>query len=342
MSDFERWPTIVGFGAAVLVLAALVALVGVENVVDEFQHAQPAVVLAVVLAATVWLSAWGLALQAVLGAMGVRIGPLRAIAVFTGAMFANNVTPFGQAGGEPVSALLISKATDCEYETGLAAIASVDVLHFMPSIGFAIVGLGVFGARVLSGDQNLVGAVVAVAVLCVGFVTAAIAGWRYRHEIERLAERVIPPIVRRLLGIVPRIDPPSRADLRGRIGRFFASIDRVASDPETLVRASVLSAIGWFALSMSLWLSLVSIGTVVPVVAVLVVVPVASILGMTPLPGGSGAVESAIVGLLLSLTPASSAAALAAVAIHRGITYWGTTAVGWTVATLVGARRGVA
>ncbi|AWB27752.1 lysylphosphatidylglycerol synthase transmembrane domain-containing protein [Halococcoides cellulosivorans] len=342
MSDSERWPTLVGFGAAVLVLAALLALVGAEDVITEFQKARPSVVLAVVVAATVWLSAWGLALQAVLGAMGVRIGPLRAIGVFTGAMFANNVTPFGQAGGEPVSALLISKATDCEYETGLAAIASIDVLHFMPSIGFAIVGLGVFGTRVVAGDQNLVAGLVAVTVLCLGFVLAAVAGWRYRYEIERQAERVVPGVVRRIVGIVPRVTPPSRANVRRRIGRFFDSIDRVASDPATLVRASVLSAIGWFALSMSLWLSLVAIGTTVPVVAVLVVIPLASILGMTPFPGGTGPVESGTVGLILSLTAASPAAATAAVVIHRGITYWGTTLAGWTITTLVGVRRGIA
>lgn len=341
MSDSTRWSTAAGFGAAVLVLAGLVVLVGAGDAIREFRSAQPSVLLLVVFAAVVWLSAWGLALQTVLGAMGVQVGALRAIGVFTGAMFANNVTPFGQAGGEPVSALLISKATDCEYETGLAAIASVDVLHFVPSIGFAIVGLGVFGTRVIAGDQQLVLAVGAVTALSLAFVLAAIAGWRFRYRIEHRAERIVPAVLRGVLGVIPRVHPPSVANVRERIRRFFASIDRIATDPVALARASVLSAIGWFALSMALWLSLQAIGTSVSVVAALVVVPLASILGMTPLPGGTGAVESGSVGLLVSLTAASPAAAFAGVAVHRGVTYWGTTLVGWAITTLLGVRRAV-
>ncbi|QSG08774.1 lysylphosphatidylglycerol synthase domain-containing protein [Halapricum desulfuricans] len=94
-----------------------------------------------------WQSAWGLCLHTVLRALGTPISRARAILVFVAATFANQVTPFGQAGGEPISALLVSEAADTEYEDGLAAIASVDTLHFFPSIGMAITGFALFVVR---------------------------------------------------------------------------------------------------------------------------------------------------------------------------------------------------
>ena len=132
--------TLVGFAGALCVLAVLLWFVGVGDVVSALSMASPPVLVVIVVVATCWLTAWGLSLRTVLGVLGAPITIPSAVLVFAGATFANNVTPFGQAGGEPVSALLVSRASDSEYETGLAAIASVDALNFVPSIALALVG----------------------------------------------------------------------------------------------------------------------------------------------------------------------------------------------------------
>ncbi|MFB6308568.1 MAG: YbhN family protein [Haloarculaceae archaeon] len=335
----DRTTTLLGFAGAVAVLAALVWVVGLDAVIAALSRAQADVLVLVVVVAGVWLSAWGLSLRTVLSAIGTPLSVTSSILVFAAAVFSNNVTPFGQAGGEPVSGLLISQATDSDYETGLAAIASVDTLHFVPSVGFALVGFTFVAASAVRLGRNLVFAAAAVAVLAVGFPVAAYLGWRYRYEMEALVVRALTPFLRAAGRLLPGRAPPSPHAIEARIEGFFVAIDRVAGDRRTLVTAVGFSALGWLCLALSLWLSLYSLGYTVPFAAVLLVVPVGSIAGVMPLPGGSGAIETVLVTLLVPTTGVPAAVATSAVLIHRGATYWLPTLVGGGVATALGADR---
>ena len=337
--ESDRLPTIVGFAGALVVLAALVWFVGIDDIVSAITQAKPPVVGLVVAVAVVWLTSWGLALKTVLGALGSPVSARTAVLVYAAAVFSNNVTPFGQAGGEPVSALLISEAADSEYETGLAAIASVDALHFVPTIAFSLIGFTfVIGGAIQIG-RNLLFAAGAVVTLAVAIPVGSYLGWRYRYELEAAVVRLVTPVVRTVWRVIPGRSPPTPAAIEERIERFFVAIDRVAGDRATLFEALAFSALGWLALSTSLWLSLYSLEFAVPFPTVLLVVPVGSIASITPLPGGSGAIETVIATLLVSLTPVPLAVATSAVLIHRGATYWLPTLVGGGVATALGADR---
>ncbi len=282
-----------------------------------------------------WLVAWGLCLHTVLRALGTPTSRVQSIVVFTAATFANQVTPFGQAGGEPISAFLISEAADTEYENGLAAIASVDTLHFFPSIGMGLVGIGLFVLRGFDFGRNLLLASLTVVVLLAGFVLALTLGWRFRHRIETTVLSVLPPIVRWVGRTVPRVSAPTRADIEHRVGGFFDSIARIASNPRLLVLAGLFSCIGWLTLAICLWISLASIGVTVPFVAMLIVLPVASIAGIFPLPGGIGGVETAFIVLVVSTTGVATTAATAAVVIYRGATYWVPMLVGGGITAVI-------
>jgi len=335
----DRGATIVGFAGALVVLAILFWLIGIDEILAALSTARPLLVALVVPVAFAWLSAWGLALYTVLRALGHPVTAPKAILVFSAAIFSNNVTPFGQAGGEPLSAMLISEAADTEYETGLAAIASVDTLHFVPSVGLATLGLVFFAIRTVSLGRNLVYAAVAVGGLLVAVPLAVYLGWRYRYELEGAVVRVLTPFIRMLGRIVPRGSPPDVAVIERRIEGFFAAIDRVANSRRTIVIALGFSLAGWLALATSLWLSALALGTPIPFAAALVVIPVGSIAGVTPLPGGLGGIETAFVVLLVSTAPMTAATASAAVVIHRGATYWLPTVIGGGTAVALGAQR---
>jgi hypothetical protein len=336
----DRTATLLGFAGAIVVLLLLFWLVGVDDVLAALSRADLAIVALVIPVALVWLSSWGLALDTVLDALGAPITAAKAILVFSAAVFSNNVTPFGQAGGEPLSALLISRAADSEYETGLAAIASVDALHFVPSVGLATIGLTFFAIETVTLGRNLLIATVAVAALAVAIPVAAYVGWRYRYELEAAVVRAFTPVIRAAGRIVPGREPPNPAVIERRIEGFFTAIDRVAGSRPTLVRAIAFSLTGWLALATSLWLSVTALGEPIPFAAALVVIPVGSIAGITPLPGGLGGIEAAFVVLLISTTGISPAVASAAVVIHRGATYWLPTVIGGGTAAALGARHG--
>jgi uncharacterized protein (TIRG00374 family) len=338
--DGDRTATILGFAGALVVLLVLFWFVGVGEVVDALTSADPPTVALVAAVALFWLSCWGMALHTVLGALGVSISAPKAVLVFSAAVFSNNVTPFGQAGGEPLSALLISRATDSEYETGLAAIASVDALHFVPSIGLAVVGLSIFAVRTVTFGRNVLIAAAAVGALALAIPVAVYIGWRYRYELEAAVVRALTPIISGIARLVPGREPPSAAAIERRIESFFAAIDRVANSRSTIVIAVGFSLGGWLALVTSLWLSATALGASIPFAAALIVIPAGSIAGITPLPGGLGGIEAAFVVLLISTTGIAPAVASAAVVIHRGATYWFPTVLGGGTAAALGARHG--
>jgi len=317
----NRRATLLGFGAALAVLAVLVFVVGVGDLLAALGRADRRVAALMVAVAVGWLLAWGLALRTVLAVLGVDVGVGRAFATFAAATFANNVTPFGQAGGEPVTALFIKNSTDAPYETGLAAIASVDALNFVPSIGFALLGFGYYAATFTLGRRLRVAAA-AVALLAVAVAVAVYVGWRRRAHVEAAALRVVTPVVRAVGRVVPRVSAPGPEAVRGRVESFFVAIDRVATDRRQLGVALSFSALGWLGLMTSLWLGLYAVGTAVDPAVVLVAIPVAALSGIAPLPGGLGGVEAILLALLAPLPGVSFGAAAAAVTLHRGATYW--------------------
>jgi uncharacterized protein (TIRG00374 family) len=337
--DGDRLTTAVGFLAALLVLSAVVWVVGVDDVLGALSAADPSLLWLVVVTAAVWLVLWGLALWLVLGTIGAPISPVSAVVVFVGAIFSNNVTPFGQAGGEPVSALLISTVADSEYETGLAAIASVDTLHFLPSIGLAIVGFGYVLASAAELTRNILVAALGVAVLATVIPLGAYLGWRRRERVQVLIVRVVTPVARLVGRVLPGRSAPAVGRVEARLDGFFEALGRVAGDRRTVVAAMGCSALGWIALSTALWFSFYALGYVVPFAATLFVVPVGSIAGVTPLPGGLGSLDAVFIALLIPTAGVPASTATAGVLIYRGATYWLPTLVGGGIATVIGARR---
>jgi len=330
------WRSIfVGFAGAGIVLSLLLWVVGIDGIVAQLDKARLPSIAVLLGLIPIWLVAWGLCLHTVLRALGTPISRVQSVVVFVAATFANQVTPFGQAGGEPISAFLISEAADTEYENGLAAIASVDTLHFFPSIGMAIVGFGLFLLRGFAFDRNLLIAGLTVTALVSGFVLMLSLGWRVRHRIEATILAVLFPVLRRAGRVIPRTTPPNREAIERRVDGFFASIARIARNRQLLILATTFSFAGWLMLAVCLWISLTSIGSTVPFIAMLVVLPVASIAGVFPLPGGLGGVETAFIVMIVSTTGVATTAATAAVIIYRGVTYWLPMLVGGGIAAVL-------
>lgn len=335
--DVDLRTTGIGFLAALVVLAVVVTLVGIGDTIAALAQADPPTVGLMLLVALGWLVAWGLALRTVLGVIGPALTPSTAVLVFAGATFANNVTPFGQAGGEPVSALLISRVTNSNYETGLAAIASVDALNFVPSVTLGLVGLGYLGATAVLGRRLRIAAVV-VAVMALAIVVGGYLGWRHRYEVEAAVVRALTPVFRLGGRIHPRRRPPSSRVVERRIEAFFLAVDRVAADRQSLVLALGFSALGWLCLVTSLWLALLALGYRVPFPIVLAVIPIGGLASVTPLPGGLGGVEAVLIGLLPTATGITPSVAAAAVLVHRSGTYWLPTVVGAGAGAALGTR----
>jgi uncharacterized protein (TIRG00374 family) len=330
--------TVAGFAGALVVLGLLAWLVGIDELLTTLAMADRSGIAGVLAAGLVWLVAWALALATVLSALDAPISAPRAVAVYAGVLFSNNVTPFGQAGGEPISALLISESADTPYENALAAIASADSINFVPSTALALIGVTYYSVAAAAGDELRL-ATAAVVVLAVGIPVAGYLGWRNRKRVEAGIARTLTPVARAIGKRVPRLSAPTRQAIENRVDGFFRSLEDVAGDRQSLAVAIGLSTLGWVAQATALWFALSAIGATAPYVAVLVAVPVGAIASITPLPGGLGGVEAALIGLLVPLAGVSAATAAAAVALHRGAVYWLPTFIGGGVAAALAADR---
>ncbi|WP_423743959.1 flippase-like domain-containing protein (plasmid) [Haladaptatus sp. SPP-AMP-3] len=311
---------LVGFVAALAVLLVIFFLAGIDEVMTTLSMADGRVIVLVAVVALGWLFAWSMSLRTVLGVLGIRITVLRAFFLYAGATFANNVTPFGQAGGEPFAALLISRTTNADYESSLGAIASVDSINFVPSISFALVGVAYYATVLTLGDTAVIIALSIVA-LAVAVPTVAVVGWRKRDTVELTVATGVVRVVGFFARFVPPVSPTTKPAVVHRLRGFFDAIERVAGDRRKLALSVFFSALGWLLSSVSLWLSFYALGYTVPFAAVLFVVPIGSIAGVAPLPGGLGALDAALVLLLVPIAGVSGATAGAAAIIHRGATY---------------------
>ena len=310
----------VSIGAAAVILAALFLLVGGRSVLDALSLADRFLVAGTFGFGLCWLFAWSLMLRTVLGTLGVDVSVGRSFLVYAGAVFANNVTPFAQAGGGPVAALLVTKTADARYETGLVGIGTVDVLNVVPSISLVLVGVGYYATRV-AVSERLLTAVGSAVALIVAVSAGLVAAWRYRRA---LIDRVSTTAAILLAHLAPdRFDPDAvEADVRERAANFFGHVEQVATDRRRLAVVLGLSLSGWLFQVAALSVALAAVGQSAPVYVLVFVIPLANLAGATPLPGGLGGIEAAFVALLVTTAGIPPAAATAAVLVYRGAIYW--------------------
>jgi len=335
--EFRPLRVAVGFSGALVVLGALFWFVGFDSLGRAFAVLEPRWLLLVGLAGVAWLVSWGLALRRVLGSLGVETSVPRAALLFASAEFANNVTPFGQAGGEPFSALLVSRATDTGYESGLAAVTSVDAINLVPSLVFATVGMGYYVATfTVDADVRRVAVAVAVLAICVPLLLVLL--WANRFWLERRVASGVAVATRGAAGVVPGVRPVSRADALSRLDVFVDALERVGRDPRDLAVAVCFSAVGWLCMCLALYLSVRALAVHgFPAVIALVVVPVAMLAAGLPLPGGEGGVEAALAFLLVPMASVSPVTAVSAALVFRVGTYWLSTLLGGLAAAMLGS-----
>ncbi|MFB6304987.1 MAG: lysylphosphatidylglycerol synthase domain-containing protein, partial [Haloferacaceae archaeon] len=122
---------------------------------------------------------WGVGLAVVLAAVGRRVPLRRAVPLFVATAFLNNVTPFGQVGGDPVSGALVAASEGVAYEVGLAGIAALNALNRVAAVALGVVGAAVLLSRgVAVAGLGRTAAVAAAATVVVAAAVVTLFAWR--------------------------------------------------------------------------------------------------------------------------------------------------------------------
>jgi len=323
---------VLGFAIAGLLVYLLVDFVGTTAVLDRLAGTDLRWLAMGCLSTLLCLTAWGKAWQIVLNVAGVEESFRRLVVTYYAATFANYVTPLGQAGGEPFIAYVLSRDTDASYEDALASVVTADLLNLLPFVTFSGVG---FAALLYQAELPAVLEPFAAALfgVALGVPVLAAVGWRYRLRLGRLVLRVAAPVVR----YTPRFTIDA---LRGRLRELNEAFQRIAQDRSALVQAVAFSYIGWIFFALPLYFVGLAIGNAtIPLLLVFFIVPASTLAGMVPSPGGSGAVEAALVVLIVALTPIADDGATAISILYRVASYFFALGLGGAAALYVIRRN---
>lgn len=321
MSGLGRRRLAVGLAVPIIVFAVLVGLVGPDDFIGRLGAVDLSVLGGLVLLAGLGLLAMAGSFTVVAAGVGLGLRRRDAIVAYTEVNLADNLTPFGQAGGEPVAALFVSRRSKRPYEDCLAAVTAFDAVNFIPAVVVLAIGggtLAVADATVPPELRLVVGGfavVVTGVVVALGLVAARPASTR------ALLARLVAA-GNRLVAWVPLVGSAPLSTPHRRVDGYADAIGRIAGSRRRVALAGTFSTVAFVCQGLVLWGAVTAIGASVSVLVAVLIVPVSLTAAVIPLPGGGGGIEGVQVLMLGVLAGIAPAPAITAVVLSRGIVYW--------------------
>lgn len=293
-------------------------------------------VLAVVAALCCWTSALWFALR-----VFAPVSWRRLFLAYNVGTLGKLVLPMGRPGGPALMAYAVHREADLEYERSLAVVTVVDFLGVVASVVLASLGV----ASLLVRDPSiphvraLGGGVLAFSVLLLGVAVVVVS----RRTLVERSVHGVARLLNRLLGRrVPRLGRSLSAERVGSgLRRYYETFDTLGRERRTLAAAFALGLLGQLCFSSALYASAHALGVQLSLPLAVFAVLVGSVAVPLPLPGGLGAVEFVLVGLVVTLAGVDPAAAAATVVLYRLCSYWFRVALGAlaSVYSVVGVRE---
>jgi uncharacterized protein (TIRG00374 family) len=291
-----------------MVIGLLVAVPALASVTREFGHARAGWVVLAVIAELASCFAFVFFFQGVFCR-----GPRRLAARLAWTeMAAGALLPAGGAGGLGLGAVILSRL-------GMPgrAIAIRSTVVFLVTSAVTVGALALFGLGIAAGV--LAGPHILLLTLLPGLVGLVV-----------IALFLATP------GPLTRI-ADKHADRHSRIAAALTSLAAGIRESETVLRHPnwrLLGAVGFWIFDVAaLWLAFRALGSAPPFGAVVMGYLVGMCANMLPIPGGIGAVDVGLAGML-ALYGAALSTAAAAVLIYRAISLWIPTLIG-TIAYLL-------
>jgi len=305
----------------VLIAGAFVTLAGIGEFLESLNAISRWELVQILTAVAVGVVAMGSCLHVISLNIGLGSGWIETIFLNTSVSLAHNLTPFGQAGGAPIGAVILSKRFDGNYEECLAALSIKDIVSFVPSILVFTFGGGyflLFGEAIPNQLRPIFGAFALFVVVVVGSVLAV----RQYPEFMLRVLHYLVGAVNRLAAWLPFVPSLDKSEVSERVTNFSDSIADIASDRKTVVVASALATTSFLAQGTLLWLTLGAVDVGIPLPLAIFIVPASLLASGLPLPGGSGGVESVQILMILATTGAASSPTITAVVLSRGLVFW--------------------
>jgi uncharacterized protein (TIRG00374 family) len=304
-----------------LILGGFVALTGINEFLSTLETITAAEMGIILLPIAASVLLMGSTLYILARDLRLGISWVEAIFLNTSISLAHNLTPFGQAGGAPVGAAVLSDRSGQPYEKCLAAISMKDMISFVPTLVIFLIGgpyLMVYDQSLPPEMRPLFGVFAILVVIALGAVAAV---RRYptalKNHLARLATGA-----NRATSRLPLLPSITEGEVRHRVDNFSLALGEIATNRVTLLLASGFTISAFVAQGTLLWLTLQAVGVDIPIMLAIFIVPVSLFAAGLPLPGGSGGVEAVQIIIIGGLASAATGPTTVAVVLSRGLVYW--------------------
>jgi uncharacterized protein (TIRG00374 family) len=304
-----------------LILGGFVALTGIDEFVSYLQEISAEEMAWILVPITASIVMMGTTLYIIALDLDLGIGWLEAIFVNASVSLAHNLTPFGQAGGAPMGAVVLADRSGKPFEECLAAISMRDIFSFVPTLVIFLVGgpyLMLFSDSVPPRLRPVFGL---FAVLVVIAIAAVLLVRRSPDVMKTYLKRLVNRL-NRTVGRIPRVPNVTAEEVDRRVDNFSSSIGEVATNKRTLLVASTLTTSAFVAQGLLLWIALGAVGVEISAMLAVFIVPVSLFASGLPLPGGSGGVEAVQIVILVGVAAVAREPTTVGVVLSRGIVYW--------------------
>jgi len=311
------------FGIAIALLVFFMDSVGWGELLRVYKNTNPFILFFALI-----LSCFGFFLNThvwknILEFLKVHMPFKTLLRLFYMSLFANYITPFGQVGGEPFMAYILSKKSKIPYGQGLATIMSADIIGAITPILFSAIGLVYY---ILTQDVTIVMFKIILALIFLGIliVLGIIMIQTKRKFIEKIIRTVLK-LLRRLLKAIKwnekRINHYfGDNSFTERIDIFYDAFNAVLTEKRwSLVSFTLFATL---AQVLALYYCVFALGYNPKLLVFLAVLPLASLSSYLPLPGGLGGMEISIAYLLSLLCNLPIEIAMGSALLFRFITYW--------------------
>lgn len=312
------------FGVSTLILGTVVYLADLSRFMSAVASAELIYLLPALVFGVLPFAVYAFTWHRFLNKVGYSISYLGSLRIYFGGQFMNAVTPVGQFGGEPFMAYVIKDNTDLKYEEAFSTVLSADLVNSVPILTF-VTG-GTLYLLFLGGIQDFLLQLLAVTFLVV-FLGSSLA------YILWFRSGTVESIILSFLKFFVDLTGRGKSFYRGVEERFEGveeAFETIGENPRHLISTAIIVHLEFVFRVLCLYLVLGSLGFFGDFAPIYFVLAFAGIANFAPTPGGSGAYEVTMAGLISLFMGVELATAVAAAVLYRLMTYWPGILIGYS------------
>lgn len=312
----SRTERMLWFGVTTAIIVGLVYFADIGEFIEALQSASiPLLIPAFVAGLSVFL-VFGYTWYRFLTKIGLDIGYFKSLKLFMAGQFMNSVTPLGQFGGEPFMAHVIRKNTDASYEKSFSAVLSADIVNGIPVLTFVLGGAIYMLLFSSMNDVVLQTAYAGAGLTVLGGLIVYLL-WFKAGVIENYLLRILT-FFSELTGLGESLVEKAEE----RLEEVQNSFKTIGEDPYHLFKTAAIAHLSFVLQVICLYFIMLSLGQNVALTPLYFIIAVAGLANFAPTPGGSGAYEATMTGILIAFLGIDKEIAAAVAVLFRLTTYW--------------------